>query len=144
MDPSQSRATRRSFRQAATTGAGLGVLAHAVGGDAAAGERPAADAPSRLPREVWVASITQDGMHAANYERMIKAMLARMESVVPFRPDIVCLPEVFPFVNRDTDPACRISTDSCRKKHSEHGRNLTSPAVASSKLPAQYLGEPTP
>ncbi len=115
MDPSQSRATRRSFRQAATTGAGLGVLAHAVGGDAAAEERPAADQASRLPREVWVASITQDGMHAANYERMIKAMLARMESVVPFRPDIVCLPEVFPFVNLDTDPPCRRSTDSCRK-----------------------------
>lgn len=103
MDSSQSRATRRSFLQAATAGAGLGVLTHTVGANAAAGERPAADAPSRLPREVWVASITQDGMHTANYEQMIKAMLARMESVVPFRPDVVCLPEVFPFVNLDTD-----------------------------------------
>ncbi len=103
MEPSQPRSTRRSFLQTATAGASLGVLAHATGSQAAPQEPAASNNTPRLPREVWVASITQDGMHAANHQQMIKAILARMEAVVPFQPDIVCLPEVFPFVNLDID-----------------------------------------
>ncbi len=98
MDSSSTRATRRSFLQAATVGAGLGALVQ-TSGDAAAQEELARDKASRLPREVWVASITQEGMRAERYEQMIRAALARMEDVVPFQPDIVCLPEVFPFAN---------------------------------------------
>ena len=52
----------------------------------------------RLPREVWVAGICQARLRAENYREMIGKMLARMEEVVPMRPDIVCLPEAFPFV----------------------------------------------
>jgi predicted amidohydrolase len=102
MAPSEPRATRRNFLHAATAGAGLGALAQVATSPAAAQE-PALGISPRLPREVWVASISQDGMHAGNYEQMIKAILARMESVVSFQPDIICLPEVFPFVNLDTD-----------------------------------------
>ncbi|MHB8903276.1 MAG: carbon-nitrogen hydrolase family protein [Thermoguttaceae bacterium] len=99
MEHSIPHQSRRSFLQAATAGTGLGVLAHAGAGLGAAPKPAAPDTPPRLPREVWVASVTQDGLSAGNYHDMIKAMLARMEQVVPFRPDIICLPEVFPFVN---------------------------------------------
>ena len=53
----------------------------------------------RLPREVWVASIAQDRMEGRNYKEMIGKMLGRMKEVVVYEPDIICLPEVFPFVN---------------------------------------------
>lgn len=51
----------------------------------------------RLPKEVWVASICQANLKAQNYQDMNQKILARMEEVVPMQPDIVCLPEVFPF-----------------------------------------------
>ncbi len=102
MESSRTRSTRRTFLQTATAGAGFAVLARATGGEAAEQGRPVRDKSSRLPREVWVASITQDGMQAGRYEQMIKAILVRMESVVPFQPDIICLPEVFPFANLDS------------------------------------------
>ena len=49
-------------------------------------------------REVWVASICQVGLGAKDPEGMVKRVLTRMEEVAPMRPDIVCLPEAFPFV----------------------------------------------
>jgi predicted amidohydrolase len=38
-------------------------------------------------------------MEARHHDQMIGAMLARMEEVVCLQPDVVCLPEVFPFAN---------------------------------------------
>jgi predicted amidohydrolase len=46
---------------------------------------------------VWVASICQAKLQAQNHEEMIQKMLVRMEEVVPMEPDIICLPEAFPF-----------------------------------------------
>ncbi len=57
----------------------------------------------RLPREVWIATLSQNRLEARNYKEMMKKMLWRMEEIVAYEPDIVCLPEVFPFVNLDTD-----------------------------------------
>lgn len=48
----------------------------------------------RLPREVWVASISLKGLWPApTIEGRIKDFLERMENVYPFKPDIICLPE---------------------------------------------------
>lgn len=52
---------------------------------------------ARLPREVWVASVSQEGLEAAHPEQMIQAVLARMEETVPYQPDIICTPEAFAF-----------------------------------------------
>lgn len=49
------------------------------------------------PRTVWVASMSQVGLSARDHHEMADKMLARMEQVVPMQPDIICLPEVFPF-----------------------------------------------
>jgi predicted amidohydrolase len=54
---------------------------------------------NRLPREVWIATVSQNRMEASSVEEMSRKMLARMKEVLPFEPDIICLPEVFPFVN---------------------------------------------
>lgn len=92
--------SRRRFVKStsATLGAGL------VGGVASGGASQAASPshgpphrPGRLPREVWVATVAQLGMQEGNYQEMSRSMLERMEQLVPLQPDIICLPELFPF-----------------------------------------------
>ncbi len=101
-DSSNDRATRRGFLRRASLGAGLAAW---VGVDVASAapstpkETPKRD---RLPREVWVATISLDRLSADRYPQMIEAMLRRMEEVLPYEPDIVCLPEIFPFANLRT------------------------------------------
>jgi predicted amidohydrolase len=51
---------------------------------------------NRLPREVWVAAISLKGLWPEKtIEKRINDMLERMESVYPFEPDIICIPETF-------------------------------------------------
>lgn len=50
----------------------------------------------RLPREVWVGSASLFGLHpVATIEGRIQLMLERMERLVPYKPDIICVPETF-------------------------------------------------
>ena len=53
----------------------------------------------RLPREVWIATITQTDRQAETWQGMVELFLERMQGFVPMEPDIYCLPEAFPFVN---------------------------------------------
>lgn len=50
---------------------------------------------SSLPREVWIASMTQEGMTGNNIREVMDAALKRMELALANSPDIICLPEVF-------------------------------------------------
>ena len=51
---------------------------------------------NRLPGEVWVAAISLKGLWPApTIEKRVKDVLARMENLYPFKPDIICLPETF-------------------------------------------------
>ena len=50
---------------------------------------------ARLPREVWVATLTTHNMEGQNCEQVIQAALGQMEQALPWSPDIICLPEVF-------------------------------------------------
>ncbi len=94
-----SAISRRNFLRRTSLGCGLAVLTGTSGASpAVAGPQPKAR-ENRLPREVWVATISQDRMEAENHKQMIRKMLSRMEQVVSYQPDIICLPEVFPFVN---------------------------------------------
>jgi len=91
--------TRRNFLQRTSQGLGLTVLAGATGETEANQSLKPKPRGERLPREIWVATISQNRMEAKDYEEMIQKMLVRMEKVVPYQPDIISLPEVFPFVN---------------------------------------------
>ncbi len=84
---------RRSFLGGSLAGAGL-----AVGGVTRAATAPAeriGNQGERLPREVWIASVSHEGLDAATPAGMGKKMLQRMEEIVPMRPDVICLPETF-------------------------------------------------
>jgi predicted amidohydrolase len=49
---------------------------------------------NRLPREVWVAGISLKGLWPVDtIEKRMKDLLARMQSVYPFEPDVIVLPE---------------------------------------------------
>ncbi len=95
MGDGMNELTRRGF--IGTASVGLGLAAARV----QAGSGPMGGVPKsqRLPREIWVASISQERLEADSVKEMTRRVLSRMEEVVPFEPDIICLPEVFPFVN---------------------------------------------
>ncbi len=90
------RATRRGFLQEASCGAGL-VACAGMGMASTAQSAPPTARADRLPREVWVATVSLEGLGADRFPQMIEAMLRRMEEILPCEPDIICLPEVFPF-----------------------------------------------
>lgn len=126
MNKPDKQATRRAFLHGASTAAVAGAATTA----ACSEPRVRASGNGRLPREVWVASISQNGLRAGNHEQMMQAMLARMEEAARFEPDIVCLPEVFPFANlsggrppvadvaeEPVGPICRPFAEFARKHH---------------------------
>ena len=90
---------RRTFLKKTFIGTGATLLgASAV---VKAGERSQSTVaePLRLPREVWVASFCQQVFEANNHQDMVSKVLKEMDYIVKYRPDIICLPETFPFVN---------------------------------------------
>jgi len=61
--------------------------------------------PTRLPREVWIATVAQQGINEETPEKMVQSILAVLEKSVIYRPDVICLPEVFmySFLNATMD-----------------------------------------
>lgn len=51
----------------------------------------------KLPREVWIATFTLTKVEAETHEAMVEKILGHMEDIVIYKPDIICLPEIFPF-----------------------------------------------
>lgn len=88
--------TRRNFLKKASLG--LGIIGISKFDKSFANSIKPVNKNNRLPREVWIASLSQGGLEAKNYKEMIKKVLNLMEEVVPYQPDIVCLPETFPFM----------------------------------------------
>lgn len=85
--------SRRNFigKSAATTGlAALG----AVGISNRSYAHDNTDS-GKLPREVWIATVSQMGLRAENPEQMCGLILETLEKAIIYQPDIVCLPEVF-------------------------------------------------
>ncbi len=64
-------------------------------------------AGKRLPREVMIATITQDGLETDSHEKMIELVLERLKSFESFQPDLVCLPETFAFTHLPKRPPAK-------------------------------------
>ncbi|HBH82312.1 MAG: hypothetical protein A2X05_14055 [Bacteroidetes bacterium GWE2_41_25] len=50
---------------------------------------------ARLPREVWIAGLSQAYVYAETPEKMTQKVLEILKGLEPYKPDVVCLPEVF-------------------------------------------------
>lgn len=90
--PSQGR---RDFLKLGATVAGTAVATSVVmsGASGQAAERPRK--ANRLPREVWIATIAQEGLRANTPQEMAKQFLQRMAQAAKVEPDVICLPEIF-------------------------------------------------
>ena len=89
--------TRRQFGLAFASTLAASGTSRSTGGPGSASE------DRQWPREIWVASVCQVGLEAQDSQEMCKKMLNRMEEVTPYQPDIICTPEVFPFVGLAED-----------------------------------------
>jgi len=50
-----------------------------------------------LPREVWIASLSLTKIYASDCNEMVRIVLEEMEKIIHYKPDVICLPEIFPF-----------------------------------------------
>jgi predicted amidohydrolase len=84
-------------RRLLQTGA-LGALAAASSSAIVAAEQPSSrsEGNRRPGREIWIASLTLEGIQSSSREETLKKVLERMDQVAGARPDLICLPEVFP------------------------------------------------
>jgi predicted amidohydrolase len=87
---------RRNFIRNSALGLGAGVTLSTSTFSSARGlnENPEAE---KLPREVWIASFSSTRVEAANHDEMVEKVLEYMEEILNYKPDIICLPEIFPF-----------------------------------------------
>ena len=53
----------------------------------------------RLPREVWIAGISQMDMQTQTPQLMAEEIIQILNEAVHYQPDVICLPEVFPTSN---------------------------------------------
>jgi len=83
---------RRNFLKKSAIGLGAVGALPATGTSAASSNFNALD---RLPREVWIATLTQDGIEGNSLQEILDRAIAKMEFVLPQQPDIICLPETF-------------------------------------------------
>ncbi|MCK4966704.1 hypothetical protein KAS50_06720, partial [bacterium] len=89
-----SKPTRRQFIQSAAGGMSLGLLGKS--GITAAEEGSIDRKDIYLPRQIWAACVTNFGISPKSQDDNISEMLKRMNNVISFKPDIICLPETFP------------------------------------------------
>jgi predicted amidohydrolase len=83
--------SRRSFVKQSAMGVGAIGMANPVW------KNNSDTTNTKLPCEVFVAGFCSDGLNAATSEEMVDLVEDKLQSVIPFQPDIVCLPEIFSF-----------------------------------------------
>jgi len=89
--------SRRNFIGKAAITAGLAALGtNNVFGKPDKSQASQTQLPqTRLPREVWIATVSQEGMSAETPEKMVQSIFTVLEKGIIYRPDVICLPEVF-------------------------------------------------
>lgn len=56
---------------------------------------------NRLPREVWIAGISQMDLYTKTPQLMLEELVRITKKALVYQPDVICLPEVFPTSNVD-------------------------------------------
>lgn len=93
---------RRNFLTGSALAAGAAwLVGNTTGRRASAASKPPAPVArsERLPREVWIATISLHGIRVKNPDEMTREVLGLMEEIAPQEPDVICLPETFAVSN---------------------------------------------
>lgn len=90
---------RRSFLRQSSVGLGMAVVAGGQIINPQQSSAMSAGSMNKLPREVWIAALSLMYLNADDDEEMIGQVLQQMEAVSVYNPDIICLPETFPYAN---------------------------------------------
>jgi predicted amidohydrolase len=87
---------RRKFirNSALGLGAGISLTSSTISSASTMNEEAL---PPKLPREVWIATLTLTKIDALDHQGMVEEVLDHMTDIVNYKPDIICLPEIFPF-----------------------------------------------
>jgi hypothetical protein len=92
-----NKSNRRKFLKNATLGMGAGMLGAATGNTGQSDADTSKEHIGRLPREVWIASVSHQHTNANGIMDAVSQFIGFMEEIAPLRPDIICLPETFPY-----------------------------------------------
>ncbi len=87
--------TRRRFLKKVSITAGAGVIGTPVPASVYAENKKSAEVEKRLPREVWIGSVDIRVKYEKTIEERIRNIIKRMEKMLPYYPDVICLPETF-------------------------------------------------
>lgn len=88
----KNRLTRRSFIEKSAVTAGIAAFGTLGIQGSSFAQQPGQE---KLPREVWVASVSQMNLSANTPAMMAQNILDILDESLVYQPDIVCLPETF-------------------------------------------------
>ena len=91
-----NKLTRRNFIQKSAIGLGAGAVLSHQSAASVLNTQPRLNMAEKLPREVWIATLGQQGMASTDYKDMVSQVLSGFKDIQQYKPDIICLPEVFP------------------------------------------------
>lgn len=87
--------TRRKFLKNISFHAGLGAAGTGMLSSSSSVYGKSSETEKRLPREVWLGSVDIDAKFENTIEERIRNIIKRMENMLPYHPDVICLPETF-------------------------------------------------
>lgn len=90
---------RRSFIKQSTQGIGGGLLI--LSSTTAARAEPV---ETRNKRNIWVASLSLEGIRGKTGQDVASALIQRMNETLVTQPDLICLTETFPYVRAEQRP----------------------------------------
>lgn len=85
--------SRRKFLETAT------ISASSIGLPVAFTQKETNDAPLPDSSIVNIATVSLMDIEAANAKEMVQKILTIMEEIIPYKPDIICLPEIFAYAH---------------------------------------------
>lgn len=101
-----NRNSRRNFLQKSALTAGLASIG-TIGMANTFGMDRSSYSPKnpsgKLPREVWIASFSQERLATDTPDTMVKSVMEYLRSIEPYAPDVICLPESFYIANTKVD-----------------------------------------
>ncbi len=92
--------SRRTFLKGTSAGLGWGIATAAHPASGSTNRKT-----DRLPREVWAATMSMQGLEGRTSQDLLQRVTKRMEEMTACQPDVICLPEVFSYLRVTEKPS---------------------------------------